>query len=245
MRPRSRGIASGRRPRSRASLRDRRHQDVAHRASRALDAPQIRPDHPLTADGADRPAPVSLEPDRVLGHEDAPLPPRTRSQPRPMLGQRGGGTRDAEGDGMGQGRSVARGLQPQRIRVVQAVAAVEIEGDRVEAAAVMDRPTAPPPSGRRDPVRELVQQREPLVERVACRRGRRSSRPIAGRRRSRVRHAGHATAAAAAGRRRRRTPWPPGQWPRPARSSALSQQPADLEQPRVEVRRRRSFPRRR
>ena len=214
-------------------------------ASRALDAPQVRPDHPLTADGADRPAPIALEPDRVLGHEDAPLPPRARSQPRPMLGQHGRGTRDTEGDGVGQGRPVARGLEPQRIRVVQAMAAVEVEGDRVEAAAVMDRPTAPTPGGRRDPVRQLVQQREPLVERVAA--GANGDRAL--------RSAGDAGRGSA-------TPDTPEQprredagvgahrghqlsAPRPARSSALSQQPADLEQPRVEVRRRCSSPRRR
>ena len=76
-----------------------------------------------------------------------------------MLGQSLERPRDLEGGGVAERAAIAARLQPQRIRIGNAVAAVELEGHRVEGAPVVCRTATMAARGRREPVGELVQQR--------------------------------------------------------------------------------------
>jgi len=115
---------------------------------------------------AHRPAAIELEPNGVLRDEDAPSSPRAVAECRAMARERLDRAGDTEMGGVPQRRSVAGGFEAQRIAVGDAVAPVQLERDRVERQPVMNR--APPAAdGGRQPVRKLMEQGEPLVDRIA------------------------------------------------------------------------------
>lgn len=104
----------------------------------------------------------------MLGDEDAPTPARTIAHRGPMRRKGRGSSRNAERDRMRQCAPVACRLESQRIRIGQAVASIQLERDFVEVAAMVDA-TPPAARHRRQPVRQLVEQREALVELVTSR----------------------------------------------------------------------------
>ena len=85
-----------------------------------------------------------------------------------MLGQRAGRAGDSQGDRVAQRAPIAGGFQAQRIGVGHAVAAIELEGDLVERAAVVNRSAAAPRNGR-SPMRQLMEERHALVQLVVPR----------------------------------------------------------------------------
>lgn len=104
----------------------------------------------------------------MVGHENAP------SSPGPLA--LGGAVRcqlrcragNAERYRVAKRAAIATGFEAQGIGLRDAVPAVERERGRVEGSSVVDRSPAPTPRLRTDPVGQLVEQREPLIQRVAA-----------------------------------------------------------------------------
>ena len=135
--------------------------------------------HP--ADGAARPAAVTHQAHGVLGDEH----PWSASQPRPFPDRVATGspgrlrTGDAECSRVAQRARVAPAFALERLGIRDAVGAIQLEGDRVEVQAVMGDATATAARLRSEPVRQLVQEREPLVELIGSRGHRYRSRGLA------------------------------------------------------------------
>lgn len=120
------------------------------------------------ADGADRPAALARQRDRMLGHEHAPRP--TAFAQHCAVGI-GGGVRTVEPQParVPQAARVAHGFETQRLAERHAMRLIEAKGIGPEALVVVHQATpSAAPTDRRgaDPVRELVQEREPGVGRV-------------------------------------------------------------------------------
>lgn len=141
---------------------------MSHGSPRPTDPGEVDPDHLLAACGADRPAAVALELDPVLGYQNTPLPARTSANTGPMRRERGTRAGNAERDCMTQRAAVTGGFEAQGVRIGQAVASVELEGDLIERAAMMDG-TAPASRNRRQPVRQLMKKCQALIELVVPR----------------------------------------------------------------------------
>ena len=101
----------------------------------------------------------------MLRDEDAPAPARTIAHRGPMRRKSGGSALYTERDGMRQRAAVACRLESQRVRIGQAVASIQLERDLVEGTPMVDG-TSPAARHRRQPMRQLVEQGQALVELV-------------------------------------------------------------------------------
>jgi len=117
---------------------------VTHGPPSAADAREVDADNALAAGGAHRPAAVALEPDGVLRYEHPPSTTWPRANAGPMLRERGGRAGHSQRNRVAQRAPVTGGFQAQRIGIGKAVAAIQLEGDPVKGAAVVDRSPRPP-----------------------------------------------------------------------------------------------------
>ncbi len=102
----------------------------------------------------------------MLGHEHAPPAMWPSADRRPMQRECGRRPGDAKRHGMAQRASVPGRFQAQGVGIGESVAAIQVEGDRVEHAPVMRGATAPDTSCRRKPMRQLVEQGQAMVQRI-------------------------------------------------------------------------------
>lgn len=142
---------------------------MAHRPPSPTDPGERDPDDPLTTRRADVPASLALQTDCVLGHEHRPAPAWPGPDVSPMFGEGHRCAGNAQGDGVTQGTAIPRGFEAQSLVARDSVSAVQVEGHDVERPAVMLGAAAPRTSRRgRDPVRQLVEEGEPLVNLVGA-----------------------------------------------------------------------------
>ena len=126
---------------------------------------------------AARPAPVTDQPNRVLRHQHASGAAETRALAKRVAASSPGVLRagDAQGPGVAQRAGVAATLTSQGLSVRNAVEPVQAEGGHVEARVVMQDPAPTPPGQRAQPVGELMEEGEALVELIGSSRDRDAS----------------------------------------------------------------------
>lgn len=111
------------------------------------------------------PPAVPLKAYGVLGDEHSPPSARALAESGPVLGEGGRCSRHTDRRRVPEGAPVARRLQSKRVRIGHPMPPVELESDEVEVPAVVLGPAATAaPRNRREPVRQLVEDGQALVD---------------------------------------------------------------------------------